>query len=118
MFSPRACQCSFASRAFCTVVSKFQADWLRRSATRYLKCFLLAACVITVPFSSARAQATAASRWANVSAWKGMVSVSGDGSGSFMSAPDCTNEYSNNQTINRFCTRIRRGPHFRLLSEE
>jgi hypothetical protein len=48
--------------------------------------------------TNAGAQTSAATHLGNVSGWKGMVSVSGNGSGTFDTG-SCTDDYSNNQLI-------------------
>jgi hypothetical protein len=53
--------------------------------------------VVVVCLPSSAQVTDAASRWANVSGWKGTVTVSGRGSGSTRSR--CTKEYTNTQTI-------------------
>jgi len=69
-----------------------------RDSRRFASIVLFTLGVMLFSRSPLIAQTQVASRWGNVSAWKGMVSVSGAGAGSFQSA-GCTTEYSNNQTI-------------------
>ena len=58
----------------------------------------LVGCTILFGGAKVCAQGTAASHFGNVSGWKAMVSVSGNGSGTFHQG-NCTIDYSNNQLI-------------------
>jgi hypothetical protein len=70
-----------------------------RSWTQYSRVLTLLTCGIGLVCANTFAQTADASRWANVSAWKGTVSVSGSGSGSYNDA-SCTNEFTNTQWLN------------------
>jgi hypothetical protein len=114
MWSPRAYHRIFESKNFQTCAPLPQSS---RPWTQQFAVLPLLVCGIASVSPNAFGQAADASHWANVSGWKGTVTVSGKGSGTIK--PDCaggTNDYTNTQSVNASPELLRSKSRCRLRS--